>query len=82
MPQKPVVLPLSGDYRQAKKNFTLYYSVQIRYILSYKKVFTQYVRAKTDGGYRAMYEIKKNDYNTVRFLPEYNSGFGNDILQR
>ena len=29
-----------------------------------------------------MYEIKKNDYNTVRFLPEYNSGFGNDFQHR
>lgn len=26
-----------------------------------------------------MYEVKKHDYNTVRFLPEYNSGFGNDF---
>ena len=29
-----------------------------------------------------MYEVKKNDYNTVRFLPEYNSGFGNDFQHR
>ena len=29
-----------------------------------------------------MYEIKKNDYNTVRFLPEYSSGFGNDFQHR
>lgn len=29
-----------------------------------------------------MYEVRKNDYNTVRFLPEYNSGFGNDFQHR
>lgn len=29
-----------------------------------------------------MYEVRKNDYNTVRFLPEYHSGFGNDFQHK
>ncbi len=29
-----------------------------------------------------MYEVKKHDYNTVRFLPEYHSGFGNDFQHK
>lgn len=29
-----------------------------------------------------MYEVKKHDYNTVRFLPEYHSGYGNDFQHR